>query len=157
MSAAALVTDDVELVLAVGDAAIPAASDLASAVTFGRELGRAGGSLDKDLAALHNRYGHLHWVHVLNNAATIAWALTRGGGRFDDAVPLSVMAGWDTDSAAATVGALCGALSGKAQLDTRWTDPLHDQIATSLPGLNGVRISELAERTLRLATKEQHA
>lgn len=156
MSAAALVTDDVELVLAVGDAAIPVGSELAAAVAFGRELGHAGGSLDDDLAALHDRYGQLHWVHVLNNAATIAWALTRGAGQFDDAVPLAVMAGWDTDSAAATVGALCGALNGKAQLDPRWTDPLHDQIATSLPGLNGVRISELAKRTHHLATKEQH-
>jgi ADP-ribosylglycohydrolase len=151
MSAAALVAGGVDEVLDAGAAVIPPQSALAAAVEFGRDLAACGGALDDDLAELAGRFAGVHWVHVLNNAATIAWALSRGDGRLEASAPLAVMAGWDTDSAAATVGALAGALSGRSALPNAWIDPLEDRIATSLPRLDGVRISDLAERTLRLA------
>ena len=42
------------------------------------------------LDRLHERYGHLHWVHVLNNAAIIACALDRGPGRLRRAIGFAV-------------------------------------------------------------------
>ena len=148
MSAAAVVSDSVDDVLAAGSSVVPPASALADAVAFGAELGAAGGGLDDALDALAARFPDLHWVHVLNNAATIAWALVRGEGRLERAAPLAVMAGWDTDSVGATVGAIAGGLTGAADLPSSWTVPLRDRIATSLPGLDGVSIRALASRTL---------
>jgi len=155
LASAAVVADDVETVLDAGESVVPAQSGLAEAVTFGRTLGRAGGGLDDDLAALAERFAGMHWVHVLNNAATIAWALTRGGGRLERVAPLAVMAGWDTDSVGATVGGVCGALVGARALPEDWIAPLHDRIATSLPGLDGVAITELARRTTALAVGKE--
>lgn len=147
LGASAVAASDIDEVIAAGLSVVPPRSRLAQAIRFGDELGSSGLDLDASLAALWAEFEGVHWVHVLNNAATIAWALRRGGGRFDDAVPLAVMAGWDTDSDGATVGAVCGALAGATALPPRWTAPLKDRITTSLPGLSGIALSELAART----------
>ncbi|MFB9953962.1 ADP-ribosylglycohydrolase family protein [Cellulomonas denverensis] len=147
---AALVCDTVDQVLDAADTAIPADSRLAEAVRFGRRTAATAPDLASGLDALHARYGHLHWVHVLNNAAVIAWALGVGGGDLGRSISAAVTAGWDTDSSAATVGSVVGGLTGAAALDPRWVTPLDDRIATSLPGLAEHRITELAARTLRV-------
>jgi ADP-ribosylglycohydrolase len=151
MTAAACVAPDVDTVLAAGLSVVPAGSGLAAAVRFGAELGRGPEPVDRALDALHDRYGHLHWVHVLNNAATIGFALARGRGAFES-VCLAVSAGWDTDSAAATVGSVCGTLVGAGRLPSRWVAPLHDRIATSLPGENNASLHTLARRTCKVTT-----
>lgn len=156
LGAAAVVAGDLDEVVAAGLSVVPPRSRLARAIDFGDELGRSGLDVDASLDALWAEFPGMHWVHVLNNAATIAWALRRGGGRFDDSVPLAVMAGWDTDSAGATVGAVCGALAGAAALPERWTAPLRDRITTSLPGLSGIALSELAARTVAIAASVTH-
>ena len=94
---------------AVGD---PAAVAIRAAVRRGVELGR--GDLDDEAAidALYAEFGHLHWVHSLNNSALVAFALTRSGGDFATAITTVVAGGWDTDSNGATVGSICGALAG---------------------------------------------
>ncbi len=146
LASAAMVCDRVEDVLDAAMAAIPASSDLAAAVHFGRSAA-ASGDVASGLDRLHAEYGHLHWVHVLNNAAVIAYALAKGGGEFGPSVAIAVTAGWDTDSAAATVGGVVGALSG---VDEYWSKPLDGRIATSLPG-GERRIADLAARTAALA------
>jgi ADP-ribosylglycohydrolase len=152
LGSAAVVASDIDEVLAAALSVVPPRSRLARAIRFGDEVGASGLGLEASLVALWAEFDGVHWVHVLNNAATIAWALRRGGGRFDDSVPLAVMAGWDTDSAGATVGAVCGALAGARALPDRWTAPLDDRITTSLPGLSGIALSELAARTSAAAT-----
>lgn len=147
-SAAAVVTDDVGAVLAHGLAVVPPASALAGAVRRGVELGAAGTGLEDALDALHAEFGHLHWVHAVNNAALVAYALAASNGDFVPAVRAAVTGGWDTDSAGATVGALAGALRGVPE---SWTRPLRDRIASSLPGFDGVALTSLAERTFALA------
>lgn len=86
---------------------------------------------------------------MLNNAAVIAYALTKGAGDFGSSVSIAVTAGWDTDSAAATVGGVVGALLGTDGIGERWTAPLDGRIATSLPG-GEQRIDDLAARTVAL-------
>jgi ADP-ribosylglycohydrolase len=65
-------------------------------------------------------------------------------------VTLAVTAGYDTDSNGATVGSAAGALLGAGRLPQAWIEPLHDTLRTSVAGLGSARISELAERTVRL-------
>jgi ADP-ribosylglycohydrolase len=144
----------IDAVLAAGLSVVPADSALAEAVRFGANLGRSGESDVQALDALHARYGHLHWVHVLNNAATIAYALTAGGGDFGRSICLAVSAGWDTDSAGATVGAVVGALLGARGVPAQWAAPIDGRVATSLPGPAEHRIGDLTSRTLNLIEPE---
>ena len=59
------------------------------------------------------------------------------------------MGGWDTDSAGATVGSVCGALTGaRRACPPRWVEPLRNRVASSLPGFDGVGFDDLAARTL---------
>jgi ADP-ribosylglycohydrolase len=146
MSAAALGLDDATAVVEAGLAAIPPDGEVAKAVRFG--LGLAGSELDEALAALHSAYQGMHWVHAVNNSALTAYALAAAGGDFETGIGIATMGGWDTDSVGATVGAVLGALHG---VPDKWARPLDNRIATSLPGLNGVAIDELAERTLTVA------
>jgi ADP-ribosylglycohydrolase len=141
MSAAAMVLDDPIAVAESGLGAIAADGEIARAVCFGLELAET--PLDVALDALHAQYGQLHWVHSVNNSALTAYALTAPD--FATGIGRAVMGGWDTDSAGATVGAVLGAVLG---VPAKWAGPLDDRLATSLPGMNQVAISELAARTM---------
>jgi ADP-ribosylglycohydrolase len=152
MASAALVASDVSSVLTAGLAVVPPESRLSEAVRFGIALAERGTGGEHALDELHSRYGHLHWVHVLNNAALIAYALAAGAGELGPAIALAVAGGWDTDSAGATVGAICGALSGAANLPRSWTDPLGERFRTALPGFDGVTVGELTARTCAVAS-----
>jgi ADP-ribosylglycohydrolase len=153
MSASAVVDDDIDAVLDAGLSVVPGDSALAAAVRHGRALGHSGRPLDDALDELHAAYGGLHWVHTVNNAALIAYALAASGGEFGEAVGIAVMGGWDTDSAGATTGAICGALAGSAALPQEFVSPLDNRIASTLPGFDGIAIDELARRTTALADR----
>jgi ADP-ribosylglycohydrolase len=148
LASAALVCRDVDGVLDRAMAVVPPASRLAQAIVVGREAAGAA-TFEAGLDRLNDRYGQLHWVHVLNNAATIAFALARGGGDFTVSVGLAVMAGWDTDSVGATVGGVVGALNGVNGIGAAWTDPLKGVLKTSLPGGDQL-IDTMVERTAAL-------
>jgi ADP-ribosylglycohydrolase len=152
-SASAVVADNVDAVLEAGLSVIPADCALAAAVRRGQALGRSGRPLDDALDDLHAAYGGLHWVHAVNNAALIAYALSASGGQFVEAVGIAVMGGWDTDSAGATTGAICGALAGASALPQQFVGPLENRIASTLPGFDGIAIDELARRTAALADR----
>src|SRR6185437_11258056 len=62
-----------------------------------------------------------------------------------------VAGGWDTDSNGATVGSVLGTLLGARALPEQWIAPLKDRLSTSLPGMNELRFSDLAERTLAVS------
>jgi len=109
-------------------------------------------ALDNALDALHAEYGHLHWVHAVNNSALTAYALTAPD--FATAVGRAVMGGWDTDSAGATTGAVLGAVLG---VPAEWAGPLDNRLATSLPGMHQVAIDEVAARTVAAQKAVQKA
>jgi len=153
MCAQAVVSDDVEDVLEAGRSVVPPRSRYAEALRVGIALAGTDLGTEECLDELGRRYGHLHWVHVLNNAALMAFALARSGGDFTDAVCLGVTGGWDTDSVGATVGSVCGGLAGARRLPGRWTAPLANRLASSLPGCDGVAFDDLAARTARLAIR----
>jgi ADP-ribosylglycohydrolase len=149
-SSAALVASSVHDVIAAGLSAVPEGSRYAAAIVRGAELGASGLSTDEALDALAAEYGHLHWVHALSNSALLAFALVRSDGDFATAISIAVMGGWDTDSVGATAGAITGALTGAASLPPAWIDPLHNRLATSIPGFDSIGFDELAARTAAL-------
>ena len=139
-------------VLAGALSVVPPESRLAQAIRFGIGLGTDRGvGADEAIDRIAAAYGRLHWVHVLPNLCLSAFALSRSDGDFATAVCAVVSGGWDTDSNGATVGSVCGGLAGARALPAAWIRPLRNQVASSMPGFDGVAITELADRTVALA------
>ncbi|MFE5244758.1 MULTISPECIES: ADP-ribosylglycohydrolase family protein [unclassified Streptomyces] len=140
---------DVHGCLAAGLRVVPPRSRYARAVRLGIATARAERDFDTVVDRLHAAYGATHhWVHVLPNAALLAAALTHADGDFGRSVCLAVSGGWDTDSNGATAGSLAGLLAGRAAaLPDRWTAPLKNRLATSVPGFDSIGFDTLAELT----------
>jgi ADP-ribosylglycohydrolase len=150
-SSVAVVSPSVDECVAAGLSVVPTASRYAAAIRRGTELGHSHLDPETAIDTIYAEFGHLHWVHVLNNTALLAFALTRSEGDFTTAITTVVSGGWDTDSTGATAGAICGALTGAAKLPSGWIEPLANHLSTSLPGFDGIGFDELARRTLAAA------
>jgi ADP-ribosylglycohydrolase len=127
-----------------GLSVIPPRSRLAEAVRAARDLR---GDWEAVVDELYARYGGYHPVHAINNTALVAAALYA----FDDfssAICAVVQGGWDTDTNGAAVGSIFGALR---PIEKRWSEPLHDRFASSLPTFDAVTLDELVARTVALA------
>ncbi|MGW6688957.1 ADP-ribosylglycohydrolase family protein [Streptomyces sp. NPDC054961] len=157
-AAAAAGRADVHTALRAGLAVVPPRSRLAEAVRFALATGAAardaGTAFDTVVDRLHARYGHYHWVHAVPNTALIAAALTHADGDFTRSICRAVSGGWDTDSNGATAGALAGILAGAPEnLPRRWTAPLKNRLATTVPGFDGIGFDTLAHLTAQEAAR----
>lgn len=130
---------------------IPKQSRLAEALRLMIDQHAAGVSWDGTRALITERFGHYSWVHTINNAAVVAAALLFGDDDFSATVGLAVQSGLDTDCNGATAGSVMGVLLGAQALPKHWVDPLRDSVRSGLSGFDHSRISDLADRTFRLA------
>jgi ADP-ribosylglycohydrolase len=78
-------------------------------------------------------------------------ALLHGEGDLRRSVAIAVMGGLDTDCNGATVGSVMGALLGADGVPDDLAGPLNDTLETALSGVAQLRISDLVERSLRVA------
>ena len=78
-------------------------------------------------------------------------ALLWGEEDFVTTIARSVAAGRDTDSNAATAGSVFGALYGAAAIPAELRAAGGERLTSSVPGFDGIEITNLAERSLRLA------
>ncbi|MCX4980299.1 ADP-ribosylglycohydrolase family protein [Streptomyces sp. NBC_00572] len=148
LATAATGTADVHQALAEGLAVIPPRSRLAQAVRRGIGLAHDTPDFDTVVDRLHAELGGYHWVHAVPNAALLAAALTHADGDFTRSVCAAVSGGWDTDSNGATAGSVAGLLAGHPdRLPERWTSPLKNRLATSVPSFDGIGFDTLAELT----------
>jgi ADP-ribosylglycohydrolase len=129
---------------------VPASSKLARTVRHTTALYDAGLAWAGTLAELDKELGHLHWIHAVPNAALITAGLLYAEGDFSAAIALTVRGGLDTDSSGATAGSVAGVLCGASAIPPQWTEPLEDRVSSAVFGFDGVKISELAQRTVRL-------
>ncbi|GAA4675816.1 ADP-ribosylglycohydrolase family protein [Phytohabitans rumicis] len=148
MTSAAVVASTVDEVLDAGESVLPD-GPFARAVREARSLR---GDWESIVDAVEKRHGHLHWVHVRNNAALVAAALAYSGGDFDRGICAVVSGGWDTDSNGATVGSVLGALTGGSGIRPEWTGPLKGRLTSSIGGFDGVTFEELATRTREVSS-----
>ncbi|MEV5169901.1 ADP-ribosylglycohydrolase family protein [Streptomyces flaveolus] len=130
---------------------VPASSRLARTVRRVASLHEARLPWEETLATVSAETAGLGWIHTIPNVAVLAAGLLYGDGDFTRTVALTVRGGLDTDSNGATAGSVLGVLTGAEAIPARWRDPLEDTVRSAVFGFDGVRISALAERTLRLA------
>lgn len=150
MIAAAPVVDSIDQLLDAGLGQIPRESRLADSVATVRQWYDTGLSEEEAIDRIHDRWNEddmYDWVHTLSNAEVLTLGLCWSGGAFAAALTTAVSAGFDTDSHAATLGAILGAYHGATALPDRFVDPLEDSVETSLPGRGRESISGLAEET----------
>jgi ADP-ribosylglycohydrolase len=148
--AAALVVDTVTDALDAARAVIPDGSRLAEALDRVRALHAEGANRSAALDHVDQTLGAYPWVHTVNNAALIAIGLLWGTD-YLDSVGLTISGGRDTDSNGATTGSVLGALHGSSGVPAELVGTTHDRVRSAIRGFDGVRIDELADRTLRLA------
>jgi ADP-ribosylglycohydrolase len=153
MISAAFVLDDIEEIIKVGLSEIPENSRLAKAVRdlvqWSKEYPEWGACWDRAM----EDYGHLSWVHTINNTLFIMLGLLYGEGSLGKTVSISVMAGHDTDCTGASSGSIIGTMLGAKALESRWVDPLQDRVQSILAGFSESKISELARRTCALSNQ----
>lgn len=152
--AAALAVDSPAKALRAARVVTPDNSRLAEVLDDVTALHEAGAGRDEALDHVDAALGAYPWVHTLNNAALITVGLLWGES-FIDAVGLTLSGGRDTDSNGATVGSVWGALHGSAGVPAHLVGTTHDRVRSAIRGFDGIRIDELAERTVRLAVAER--
>ena len=128
--ACALATDSPEVALRGALAVIPPGSRLAEALMNILALHERGASSDDALAWIDDRLGHYNWVHTINNAALISVGLLWGRD-FTSAVALTISGGRDTDSSAATVGSVFGALRGVDAIPAQLVGTTHIRVRSA--------------------------
>lgn len=153
--AACFVTDDARSALELSLDHVPPRSRLAEAVRDMCDLHAKGLGWDEARDEVEERYGHYSFVHTVNNAALVTAALLWGAGDFTRTIGLAVEGGWDTDCTGATAGSIFGALYGTDALPGHWVDPLNDTVRSAIMGFDNSSVSDLADRTLRLAQRRR--
>jgi len=128
---------------------VPPRSRLAEALGEVRALRQQGAGAEEAVDWIDERLGHYNWVHTINNAAIIATGLLWGNS-FVEAIAITVGAGRDTDSTAATVGSVYGAVHGASAIPAELVGTTHRRIRSSVRDFDRVPIDELVERTVAL-------
>lgn len=131
---------------------VPPRSRLAGALDHVLDLHHRGASHSEALDWVDSALGHYPWVHTVNNAALITIGLLWGGD-FMEAVGTTISGGRDTDSNAATVGSVFGALHGSGGVTPELVGSHHVHVRSAVRDFDRIRVDELAARTLRLASR----
>jgi ADP-ribosylglycohydrolase len=127
---------------------VPNRSRLHGAVSHVLTCREKGLTWDQTRDEITSTYGHYSPVHTISNAAVLVAGLLYGDADFDQSIGYTVMGGLDTDSNAATAGAVSGILA--RNLDSRWTDPLNDTIRSAVFGYDGTSIKRVADDTAQI-------
>lgn len=143
MVSAAFVESDVQRLIEIGLAQIPADSEYArvigAMVTFHRQHPH---DWHQGYAYLKANFGYDRYggtVHVIPNSGVIALGLLYGEGDFSRTLRITNMGGWDTDCNVGNVGAIMGVACGLDAIDAAWREPINDLlIAASLIGTRNI-------------------
>lgn len=151
MISCAAVTDDISDIILGGLAQIPHTSRLHEAISDvldGYGSGICQADCFKRIHTLFDEHTGHGWCHTISNAMIVAASLLYGGGDFGKSICMAVEAGFDTDCNGATVGSILGMRNGIENIGEIWTKPVEDTIHTSIFGVETVKISECAQKTL---------
>jgi ADP-ribosylglycohydrolase len=136
MEAEAFVSRDVERLIDVGLAQIPASSPIARLVEDVRDWRRQYPDWRDARKAIEARYGYDKYpgnCHVVPNHALMLMALLYAPDDFSRAQTIVCTSGWDTDCNAGNVGCLMGAMLGLEGIEAGrdWRGPIADRMLIS--------------------------
>ena len=151
MLAASFVTSDMDEIVRIGLSEIPAQCRLAEAVRDTLAWCHQETDWEAVWERINEKYGHYHGVHTINNAALVVMGLAFGANDYEKGIVVAVRGGCDADCNGATAGSVLGAKFGAAALPEKWTGVLGDRLLSCVRDCNDNRISELAQRTHRVA------
>lgn len=153
MVAWAFVSRDVEEIVRVGLSEIPRSCRLAEAVRDALAISREVDDWEIAYERLLVKYGEYHPAHTINNTLWCLLALLYGKNDLTLALGIAAECGMDTDCNCASVGSVLGVIIGGAQIPPHWTEPLEDTLYSAVSQLHTNRISDLAQRTARIAAQ----
>lgn len=152
MLAAAAQTSDIKKIILSGLSQIPYSSRLYEDVSEVLNRYNRGDSQSEVFEYIHSCYDEstgYGWCHTNSNAMIVAAAMLFGEGDFGKSICMAVETGFDTDCNGATVGSIIGMSRGIDCIDEKWSKPFNDTLETSIFGVGKVKISEMAEKTLK--------
>ena len=158
-----------EMFVAAMIAAAPVVKDLITAVKAGMEQIPFTSRLYKELsevltwyekgisekqafAKIHERYDErkgYDWCHTISNAMIVVVSLLWGAGNYSKSICMAVETGFDTDCNGATVGSVIGMFRGTSVIESKWSDPVHGALDTTIEGHTRYQIDDLVEKTLK--------
>ncbi|MEU6605867.1 ADP-ribosylglycohydrolase family protein [Streptomyces shenzhenensis] len=150
--ATALTGTDPAEVVAAGVAALPEDSWSARLVARALEIAASSGSPDEELYAEISLF-HYPWWDTAPEAVALAFGLFSAyGADFEQAVLAGVNIGRDSDTIAAVIGALAGALHGAQAIPPTWRDQVTKVRGRCVTATAGTDLVELADRLRELGT-----
>lgn len=152
MLAGAAVVSDPRQVIEIGLSQIPDKCRLAEKIRWLLGWKEEGLTWEQAIDRIHETYDETnrhHAVHTISNALIVCMSLLYGELDFEKSIGISALSAFDTDCNGATVGSIVGMMLGAKALPEKWIEPLKDTIKSGVDGFGLVKISELAERTLR--------
>ncbi len=153
MIAGAFITDDIDKIIEIGLSEIPSGCRLAEAIRATVERTKSDNDWEKTADWIADEFGHYQGCHTITNAAIVVMGLIAGQMDFGKTIGISVMAGFDTDCNGATAGSIIGTVLGAKAIPEKWISPLNDTIHSSINEVSRAKISDLATRTIAIASK----
>ena len=150
--ASALAADSADEALRRSLGVVPPNSRLAETLRDVLNLRTTGVDHGAALDWVDEKLGVYPWVHTINNAGLICIGLLWGED-FTSTVGITIEGGRDTDSNGATAGSVFGALHGVGSIPDHLVGETHVRVRSAVRDFDRVHLSELAERTLRLASE----
>ncbi len=150
---AALVSDDIQDVIAAGLSQVPQRSRLSKMVKEVMEWSKKTKDWLEVWEKVEEHYGRYHGVHTLPNLAYVLIALLFGERDFRRTVSIAVMCGKDTDCNGATAGSIIGALLGKKGVPEEMYLLFNDTVRSAVLGFCETKIQSLVEITMTVVEK----
>ncbi len=152
---AALVSNDIQEVIAAGLSQVPQRSRLSQMVKEVMEWSEQSKDWLEVWERVEKHYGKYHWVHTLPNLAYVLIALLFGEKDFRKTVSIAVMCGKDADCNGATAGSIVGALLGKKGIPEEMYRPFNNRVRSAVFGFCETEIHKLVETTMTLMKKHK--
>ena len=147
-AAAAFVTSAWNEIVEIASGEIPANCRMAEEIAWMRHMLPASSDFLAWCDVMDRRFDQMPVVHTVPNLIAILSSLYFAGMDPDKSICNAVMAGYDTDSAAATAGAIAGIAAGYQNLGSALIQPLHDLFDSQIMGVERVSFQALAQRHL---------
>lgn len=132
---------------------VPADSEYYSVVQFAWEQCEKATNYRVAWKACEEQYIEYNWIHAYPNAAAEVVALYFSGNDFDTCLNIIAMVGQDVDCNAAQIMTLFGLAYGLDCIDSRWRDPIHDDLQSYVRGYERTTITSIAQKTVAAVIK----